>query len=41
IFSNRPEDIPENYRRYIENNLRECLGMRGVPMKVIYRKRKH
>ncbi len=41
IFSNRPEDIPENYRRYIENNLRKCLGMRGVPMKVIYRKRKH
>ncbi len=41
VFSNRPEDIPENYRRYIENNLRECLGMRGVQMKVIYRKRKH
>ena len=41
IFSNRPEDIPENYRRYIENNLRDCLGMKGVPLKVIYRKRKH
>jgi len=41
IFSNRPEDIPENYRRYIDNSLREHLGMRGVPLKIIYRKRKH
>jgi GTPase len=41
IFSNRPEDIPENYRRYIEHSLRDSLGMRGVPLKVIYRKRKH
>jgi len=41
IFSNRPGDIPENYRRYIENSLRDCLGMKGVPLKVIYRKRKH
>ncbi len=41
IFSNRPEDIPENYRRYIENKLRECIRMKGVPLKIIYRKRKH
>lgn len=41
IFANHPGDIPENYRRYIENNLRESLGMRGVPLKIIYRKRQH
>lgn len=41
IFVNRPGDIPENYRRYLENSLREVLGMKGVPLKLIYRKRKH
>jgi len=41
IFSNRPEDIPENYRRYIQSSLRNCLHMKGVPLKIIYRKRKH
>jgi len=41
IFVNRPGDIPVNYRRYIENNLREVLDMDGVPLKVLYRARKH
>jgi GTP-binding protein len=41
IFVNRPEDIPENYRRYIENSIRNVLGMKGVPLRIIYRKRKH
>lgn len=41
IFVNRPGDIPENYRRYLENSLRDVLGMKGVPLKLIYRKRKH
>ena len=41
VFVNRPGDIPENYRRYIENNLREVLEMDGVPLKVLYRARKH
>lgn len=41
IFVNRPGDIPENYRRYLERSLREVLGMKGVPLKLIYRKRKH
>lgn len=41
VFVNRPGDIPENYRRYIENSLREVLEMDGVPLKVLYRARKH
>ncbi|MCK4807982.1 MAG: 50S ribosome-binding GTPase, partial [Candidatus Aegiribacteria sp.] len=41
IFSNHPGDIPENYRRYIENSFRKHLSMKGVPLKIIYRKRKH
>ena len=41
IFVNRPEEIPENYRRYVENRLREVLGLKGVPLGIVYRKRKH
>jgi GTP-binding protein len=41
IFVNRPGDIPVNYRRYVENSLREVLDMHGVPLKVLYRARKH
>ncbi len=41
IFVNRPGDIPENYRRYIENSLRRVLGWEGVPLRIIYRKRQH
>jgi GTPase len=41
IFVNRPGDIPENYRRYVENNLREEMGWDGVPLRIIYRRRKH
>jgi GTP-binding protein len=41
VFVNRPGDIPENYRRYVENSLREVLEMDGVPLRVLYRARKH
>jgi GTP-binding protein len=41
IFCNRPDEIPENYRRYLDNSMRELLGLKGVPLKIIYRKREH
>ncbi len=41
VFVNRPGDIPENYRRYVENSLRGVLEMDGVPLKILYRARKH
>ena len=41
VFANHPADIPENYRRYIENSFRNRIGLKGVPLKIIYRKRKH
>lgn len=41
IFTNRPDEIPENYRRYLDNSMRELLGLRGVPLGIIYRKREH
>lgn len=41
VFVNRPGDIPENYRRYVENSLREAMELQGVPLRIIYRMRKH
>ena len=41
IFMNRPGELPDNYRRYIEKALMEELGMKGVPLKIMYRRRKH
>jgi GTP-binding protein len=41
IFANRPGDIPENYRRYVENCFRSGLAMKGVPLRIVYRKREH
>jgi GTP-binding protein len=39
IFTNRPEAIPETYRRYIVNGLRESLGLDCVPLRVSFRKK--
>jgi GTP-binding protein len=38
IFVNKPEDLPESYRRYIENGLRDDFNMPGVPMRLMFRK---
>lgn len=32
FFMNHPEELPANYRRYIENKIREEYGFRGVPI---------
>lgn len=32
FFMNKPEELPPNYRRYIENKIREEYGFRGVPI---------
>jgi predicted GTPase len=41
IFVNHPEDLAENYRRYVDNKLREGLDIQGVPLRIIYRRREH
>lgn len=41
VFVSRPDLIPDNYKSYFENKLREELNMNGVPLKVVYRKREH
>ncbi|MBT3251126.1 MAG: ribosome biogenesis GTPase Der [Candidatus Marinimicrobia bacterium] len=39
IFTNHPELFPINYKRYIENQLREAFGFQGVPIKISFRKK--
>jgi GTP-binding protein len=38
FFSNEPEAIPEHYRRYLENAVRETFGFAGVPLRIAFRK---
>ena len=39
LFSNQPSGIPENYRRYLENKIREAFGFSGVPLTLSFRKK--
>lgn len=39
LFMNRPKDIPANYRRYIENKLRETFGFYGVPITMVFKEK--
>lgn len=39
FFTNFPRLIPEHYRRYLENSLREKYGFRGAPIRLLFRKK--
>jgi GTP-binding protein len=39
IQCNRPEAIPDHYRRHVENRFREAFGLE-VPMRLVFRERK-
>jgi GTP-binding protein len=39
FFSNDPLKIKTEYRRFLENRLRENFGFRGVPLSLIFRKK--
>jgi GTP-binding protein len=41
IFGNRPQDLPDSYRRYLENSLRERFDLAGTPIRVNLRKGKN
>jgi GTP-binding protein len=41
LFVTRPDLVPENYRRYLENSFRRELKLKGVPMNLVLRKRDH
>lgn len=39
FFMNNPEELPANYRRFIENKLREQFGFDGVPITMVFRQK--
>ncbi|MEX2584973.1 MAG: ribosome biogenesis GTPase Der [Balneolaceae bacterium] len=39
FFMNNPEDLPANYRRFLENRIRETYGFRGVPITMVFRQK--
>ncbi len=39
LFMNTPRELPANYRRYIENQLRESFGFKGVPVTMVFKEK--
>jgi GTP-binding protein len=39
FFMNTPEDLPANYRRYLENKIRERYKFTGVPITMVFRQK--
>ncbi|TVQ65672.1 MAG: ribosome biogenesis GTPase Der [Balneolaceae bacterium] len=39
FFMNNPQELPPNYRRFIENKLRETYGFEGVPITMVFRQK--
>ena len=37
IFTNRISGVPENYKRFLENRLREKFDLEGTPVKLVFR----
>lgn len=41
LFCSNPADLPESYKRYLVNGLREDFGLAGVPIRIHVRKGKN
>ncbi len=39
FFTNFPEGIPDNYKRFLEKKVRENFGFQGVPVQLVFRKK--
>jgi GTP-binding protein len=39
MFMNFPELMPDNYKRFLERRIREKWGFKGVPIRVVFRKK--
>jgi GTPase len=37
FFSNRPKDIPDNFKRFIEKTIRKNFGFEGVPFTMVFK----
>ena len=40
VVSNRPEAVPESYRRFLEHGFRDAWGFVGVPLRIRFRRKK-
>ncbi|MEX0299781.1 MAG: ribosome biogenesis GTPase Der [Kordiimonas sp.] len=38
LFCNRPEALPDSYKRYLENELRRDFDLPGVPLRILLKK---
>jgi len=38
VWTTRPQDLPESYRRYLINGLRDDFGLEGVPIRIQLRR---
>ena len=41
LFVSHPADLPESYLRYLTSGLREDFDLRGIPIRMVMRKRKN
>ena len=39
LFSNYPEGIPQSFRRFLENRLREKFKFNKIPLRIVFKKR--
>jgi GTP-binding protein len=39
FFTNLPSEIEENYKRFLEDRIREYFGFRGVPITLVFKKK--
>lgn len=39
FFTNLPDEIEENYKRFLENKMREIWGFTGVPITLVFKKK--
>jgi len=39
FFCNLPDDVKENYRRFLENQIRQEYDFEGVPIQLFFRKK--
>ena len=38
LWVSRPDDLPDSYRRYLVNGLRDAFDLPGVPIRLLLRK---
>ena len=41
LWANSPDGVPESYKRYLENRLRDAYGFEGTPIRIAIRKKRN